>query len=46
MKQPENKGPVGKTLALAYGAVAALTTISIIIPIWMEKMEQRSRRRR
>ena len=46
MEKPQKKGPVGKTLAVVYGAVAAFTAISIIVPIWMEKLEQRASRKR
>ncbi|GHO66296.1 hypothetical protein KSC_051880 [Ktedonobacter sp. SOSP1-52] len=46
MDKRESKGPVGKTLAVVYGAVAAFTAISIIVPIWMEKLEQRASRKR
>jgi hypothetical protein len=40
----DKKPPVGKTLALAYAAVAAVTAISILVPILMEKVARKEKR--
>jgi hypothetical protein len=39
-----NKPPVGKTLTLAYAAVAAFTAISILVPILIEKVARKEKR--
>jgi hypothetical protein len=38
------KPPVGKTLTLAYAAVTAVTALSIIVPILMEKFARKEKR--
>jgi hypothetical protein len=38
------KPPVGKTLAVAYAAIAAFTAISILVPILMEKVARKEKR--
>jgi len=38
------KPPVGKTLTWAYAAVTAVTAISIIVPIIMEKIARKEKR--
>jgi hypothetical protein len=39
-----NKPPVGKTLTWAYAAVTAVTAISILVPILMEKIARKEKR--
>ncbi len=37
------KPPVGKTLTLAYAAVAAFTAISILVPVLIEKVARKKK---
>lgn len=39
------KPPVGKTLTVAYAAVAAFTAISILVPILIEKVARKEKNR-